>query len=257
MQLIIVWRRLLLGPSFENVRYIQSHNGIGYPAATVEKLSARFAIGKLGSIAAVTEIVIIDDHAIVRAGVKRLLAQRPDINVKEATTAEAGLSLLKTSPFDLVILDLNLPGLGGLEALKRIRQVNPNISILVFSMHDEPIFVARALEAGALGYVSKCAAPEEILTAIDSAIGRKGYIENSIAAELSNRSLNDDFLRTLTVRDLEILRLLADGRTLTEIAAAFGIAYKTVANTCARLRVKLGVRTTVDLINVSRRLGLN
>lgn len=204
-----------------------------------------------------SQILVIDDHSIVRAGIKRLLSQHPDVTVTEAATAETGMDLLKAQSFDLVILDLNLPGIGGLEALRRLRQVNQALPILVFSMHDEPIYVARTLEAGAVGYISKCAAPDEILQAIHAASHHKSYIDHAIAAELNDRSMDDDFLRALTARELEILRLLAQGRTLTEIAAVFKVAYKTIANTCTRLRGKLGVRTTIDLVSVSRRLGLS
>jgi DNA-binding NarL/FixJ family response regulator len=204
-----------------------------------------------------TRILVVDDHAIVRAGIRRLLAAVPDIELLEAETGEDALALISGPAVRLVILDLNLPKLGGLELLNRILKARPKLPVLVFSMHAEPIYVARALQAGARGYVSKNAAPDELLKAIRAVLDGQSYIEAEIAQELGDGETADkSYLRTLTKRDLEIMRLLAQGQSLAQIAATLGVAYKTVANTCSHIKEKLGVTRTADLIRISIDQGL-
>ena len=188
-----------------------------------------------------TQILLVEDHAIVRSGIRKLLSGKPDITLKEAATGEAALSALRSDACDLVILDLNLPGLGGLELLRRILAAHPGLKVLVFSLHTEAVYAARAMEAGARGYISKNAAPEELLEAIETVLAGGTAIERDIAQELGNRGAEEDaYLRPLTQRDMEILRLLADGKSLAEIAGALGVAYKTVANTLSRIKDKPG-----------------
>jgi DNA-binding NarL/FixJ family response regulator len=159
--------------------------------------------------------------------------------------------------FDLLILDLNLPGLGGLELLRRILAAHPNLKVLVFSLHTEAVYAARAMEAGARGYISKNAAPEELLEAIENVLAGGTAIERDIAQELGSRGAEEEsYLRPLTQRDIEILRLLADGKSLAQIADALGVAYKTVANTLSRIKDKLGVSHTADLIRITIGQGL-
>ncbi len=204
-----------------------------------------------------TTLLLVEDHAIVRAGLSRLLSARADVILQSAVTAEEALAQIKTAMPELIILDLNLPGLSGFEALRRLRLAAPATPILVFSMHSEPIYADRALEGGAMGYVSKSAPPDEILMAIDTLLHGETYVEKEIAREISDgRTKSGDYLRQLTGRDIEILRLLAEGRTLTEIAQSLGVAYKTIANTCTRIREKLGVRSLAELVSVTKGLGL-
>jgi DNA-binding NarL/FixJ family response regulator len=204
-----------------------------------------------------TAILLIDDHAIVRSGIRKLLAGLPEIDLKEVATGEAALLELRGAQFDLVILDLNLPGLGGLELLRRILAAHPGVKVLVFSLHTEAVYAARAMEAGARGYISKNAAPEELLEAIESVLAGGTAIERDIAQELGTRGAEEEaYLRPLTRRDMEILRLLADGKSLAQIADALGVAYKTVANTLSRIKDKLGVSHTADLIRITIGQGL-
>ena len=204
-----------------------------------------------------TAILLIDDHAIVRSGIRKLLAGLPEIDLKEVATGEAALLELRGAQFDLVILDLNLPGLGGLELLRRILAAHPGVKVLVFSLHTEAVYAARAMEAGARGYISKNAAPEELLEAIESVLAGSTAIERDIAQELGTRGAEEEaYLRPLTQRDMEILRLLADGKSLAQIADALGVAYKTVANTLSRIKDKLGVSHTADLIRITIGQGL-
>ncbi len=204
-----------------------------------------------------SRILVVDDHAIVRSGVRRLLADLRDLELQEAASGEEALEQVRDGAFDLVILDLNLPGLGGLELLRRLLKSSQKLSVLVFSLHTEAIYANRAMEAGARGFVSKSAAPEEFLAAVQTVLAGGSVIERDIASEIATQEIGENaYLRPLTQRDLEILRLLAAGNSLTEIGEALGIAYKTVANTLSRIKEKLVVTHTADLIRIAIGRGL-
>lgn len=204
-----------------------------------------------------THLLVVDDHAIVRSGIRRLLGERADIEVSEAASGEEAMHAVLDRPVHLIVLDLNLPGLGGLELLRRLTRATPKTPILVFSQHAEAIYAAKALEAGAKGFVSKNAMPEEFLEAVDAVLAGDVAIEKSIQREMAMRDMAEDaYLKPLTERDIEILRLLASGNSLSEIAAKLGIAYKTVANTLSRIKEKLGVGQTSDLIRIAIGRGL-
>jgi DNA-binding NarL/FixJ family response regulator len=197
--------------------------------------------------------LIVDDHPIVRAGLKRLLAGEGGIALSEAADGKEALARCREDRPDLVILDLNLPGIGGLELIRRFRLEDPDLRILVISMHDDPIFALRALQAGALGYVSKNAPPDELLDGIRRVAEGQSYVARELAQEMAllqvhaRRRPIDDLSR----RDLEILRLLGAGRSLREIADALGLSYKTIANTCGQMKLKLGVQRTAELIRIA------
>ena len=202
-------------------------------------------------------LLVVDDHAIVRSGIRRLLGNRDDIQVLEAASGEQAMSVVAANSVQLIVLDLNLPGLGGLELLRRLARAAPKTPILVFSQHAEAIYATKALEAGARGFVSKNALPEEFLEAIDAVLAGGVAIEKGVQREMAMRDLAQDaYLKPLTERDIEILRLLAAGNSLSEIAAKLGIAYKTVANTLSRIKEKLGVGQTSDLIRIAIGRGL-
>ena len=203
------------------------------------------------------KILIVDDHAIVRDGLARLLAADGEHEIRMAASGREALTQARAFRPELTILDLNLPGLGGLELLRRLVRVGAG-RILVLTMHAEPLYARRSLEAGAHGYVSKNAAPEELLEAIKTVLAGGTAIERDIAQELGSRGAEEDaYLRPLTKRDMEILRLLADGKSLAQIAEALGVAYKTVANTLSRIKDKLGVSQTADLIRIAIGQGLS
>jgi two-component system, NarL family, invasion response regulator UvrY len=204
------------------------------------------------------KILLIDDHAIVRAGLRRLLTAIPNVAIAEAATGRDAIVRYREQRPDVVILDLNLPGIGGLELLQRLLIDDPAARVLVFSMHAEAIYASRALQAGAKGYMSKNAAPEELLAAIRRLAEGGRYIENEIAQELVLQSTPEGHpLQQLTERDLEIMRLLGEGRSLAEIAAELGVSYKTIANTCSQIKAKLGVARTADLIRLSIEMGVS
>ena len=202
------------------------------------------------------KLLIVDDHAVVRAGLRRLFASLPNTAIDEVSSGEDAIARFREMRPDIVLLDINLPGIGGLELLKRILADEPAAKVLVFSMHVEPVYASRALQAGARGYVSKNAAPDELLTALQKVAAGGRYVEQDIAQELAIQAVpQGHVLDQLTERDMEILRLLGDGRSLSEIAQTLGIGYKTAANGCSLLKSKLGVARTADLIRLSVEMG--
>jgi DNA-binding NarL/FixJ family response regulator len=198
------------------------------------------------------KLLLVDDHPIVRAGVKRLLATVPDIEVSEAADGRAALAAFRRNRPDIVVLDLNLPGIGGVELLRRF--VLEEARVLIFSMHAEPLYVNNAMQAGAMGYVSKSAPPEEILEAVARVAEGGRYIEHEIAQDLA---LFRQPQTQLTPRDIEILRLIAQGNRMGEIATAIGVSYKTVANTISMIKTKLGASSTADLVRIAIESGLS
>jgi len=200
-------------------------------------------------------LLLVDDHAIVRDGLKRLIASRFAYDMHEAADGREALALLRRQPIDLVILDLNLPGLGGVELLRRIVQ-SGRARVLVFSMHAEPIYVSRALEAGAAGYISKNIAPDELLTAVQRVASGGRYVEQDIAQSLAVGGAAPS-MGQLTARELEIMRLLGQGRSLAEISDAVGLGYKTVANTLTQMKSKLGAARTADLVRMAVEAGVS
>ena len=206
------------------------------------------------------KILVVDDHPIVRAGVRRLLASELGMEIAEAASGKEALIAARATPPDLVILDLNLPGMGGFDIIARLIRDKPRPLILVLSMHDDPIFAMRALEAGADGYVSKNAPPTQILEAVASLAKGQRYIGPELAQQLAlwNSRAAAHPLKDLSRRDLEILRLLGEGRSIQQIADALGIGYKTVANNCGQIKAKLGVKRTAELVRfavMNRELG--
>lgn len=198
------------------------------------------------------KILLVEDHAVVREGVRRLLSVHMTASITEAGDVESALASYAQDKPDLVILDLNLTGAGGLEMLRRLLVMEPDAKVLIFSMHAEPGFAARALKAGAKGYVSKSAPSEELIAAVNRVLQGGSYIDRDMASALAlGQHVTDDPLQSLSVREVEILRLLGQGKSLTAIADALGVAYKTVANNCSQMKAKLGVERTADLIRLA------
>jgi DNA-binding NarL/FixJ family response regulator len=198
------------------------------------------------------KVLIVDDHAVVRQGVHRLLATMPNMTIFEASTAHEALNFVRRDAPDIVVLDINLEGASGLELLRRIKIERTACRVLMFSMHSEPIYASRALKAGASGYVCKSASSNELVTAVLKIAAGETYLDTTMAGELVMSSVRaDDPLRKLTNREIEILRMLGEGKSLQDIADAIGIAYKTVANSCGRIKEKLDLPRTSDLIRFS------
>lgn len=203
------------------------------------------------------KVLLIEDHAIVRAGCARVLGARPEIEVVEAKTGRDGVEAAKAGA-DVVILDLNLPDIRGLEVLQAIKAADPELKVIIFSMYDDPALVGRAREAGALGFVTKNDDPELLLEAIDSVLAGQVYLGRSVAQKLALASLTADPLAHLTERERTLVDLLGSARTLGEISAELDVSYRTAAALAARARQKLGLRTNSALIKfaVERRRDL-
>jgi two-component system, NarL family, invasion response regulator UvrY len=199
------------------------------------------------------KVLVVDDHPIVRAGLRRLLADEPEVDIREAADGKAALGAFREHRPDVVILDLNLPGAGGIDVISRLKAADPGARVLILSMHDDLVHVARALQAGAAGYLVKDASPDDILLAIRRVAAGQTYLERAMAEKLAFAAIRTrpDPQRELSARDLGILRLLAEGRTLPQIAETIGIGYKTAANLCSRLKTKLGAASTADLIRIA------
>jgi DNA-binding NarL/FixJ family response regulator len=195
-------------------------------------------------------ILIVDDHAVIRAGLRQLLMSTIGAECWEADSAGAALAIVAERRPDVALLDLGLPALGGLAILPQLREFG--VRALVLSMNTDLIYVTRALHAGALGYVSKNVSPDELVGAIQAVADGKRYIEQRLAQALALQGADvRNGLPRLTEREMEIMRLLAAGRSFMEISNAFGVSYKTVANTAGQLRTKLGVARTADLIRLA------
>ena len=195
-------------------------------------------------------ILIVDDHPIVASGCRALLAGDPDIAILEASDAESGEEAFVTERPDICVLDINLPGVSGFELARRILARDGMARIVMFSMNDDPIFAARAIETGAKGYVSKSGDPGDLIEAIRK-VGEGGvFLPAAIAQSIafSGPGLAENRLAKLTQREIEILRLLGAGKSLSEIAWLVHSSYKTIANTSSIMRQKLGLRSSSELV---------
>ena len=198
------------------------------------------------------KILIVDDHGVVREGLHRLFQSHFEAQVFEAANIDEGLAIYARERPDVVVLDLNLEGAGGLELLRRVLAIDGAARVIVFSMHHEPIYAIRAVRGGARGYVSKSAPVEELIAAIRKVRAGEQYIDRDLASRIAVSQIStDDPLQSLSIRELEILRMLGQGKSMTSISESLGIAYKTVANICTQIKVKLGVDRTADLIRLA------
>ncbi|HEU0156571.1 MAG TPA: response regulator transcription factor [Stellaceae bacterium] len=204
------------------------------------------------------KVLIVEDHPIVRSGLRRMLAAEAEEEIREAANGQEALAIFKAWRPAVTVLDLNLPGLGGLGVIERLKAADPDARIVVLSMHDDPMHVTRALQAGASGYVTKNAQPSEITDAVRRVARGRTYVEHAIAEELVFSSIHPQLLplTELSTREIEVLRLLAQGRRLSEIAETVGISQKTAANSCSRIKAKLGAASTADLVRIALRSGL-
>jgi DNA-binding NarL/FixJ family response regulator len=208
---------------------------------------------------ATIRILLVDDHAIVREGYLSLLSKQPGLQVvAEAADGTQAYQRFKESSPDVVITDLSLPGISGLEFISRIKQRNAEAKILVFSMHQNPSFAVQASRAGALGYVTKSSPPEVLLRAIHEVYSGRHTLSADIAQALALEKLGSErmALETLTVREFEILRLLVEARTAEDIAQTLNISPKTVGNCHYLIKRKLGVASDIELTRLAIKLNV-
>ncbi len=197
-------------------------------------------------------VFIADDHAIVRQGLKQIVADTADIRLAgEAATGQETLQLVRSGICDVLVLDLNMPGISGLEILRVLKQERPDLPVLVLSIHAEDQYATRCLKAGAAGYLTKESAPEELVKAIRQVVAGGKYVSRNLGEslalrlnEISDRPLHE----TLSDREFQVLQLMGAGKSLTEIAAALSLSVKTVSTYRARMLEKLALKNSAEII---------
>ena len=203
-------------------------------------------------------VLLVDDHAVVREGYRRLLERDQRIQVVgEAADAAQACKLAASIEPTVVVMDIALPGGSGLEAMRRMLVHEPRLRVLIFSMHGEAIFVSRAMQAGARGYITKSSAPEVLVTAVHAIAQGERFLSEDVAAEGPNSDrLPASGIDTLTTREFEVLQRLARGESVKDIGEKLGLSEKTVANHQSVIREKLGVKNGVQLARLAAELGL-
>ena len=205
-------------------------------------------------------IMIADDHAIVRAGLKQIVGEIPDMEVAgEAASGQEALALARRGNLDVVLLDLSMPGRGGMDALRQLKKEQPDLPVLILSIYAEDQYALRALKAGAAGYLTKDGAPDELVAAIRRAAAGRRYIRSSLAEKLAGELAGDtDKLphERLSDREYQVMLMLASGKTVGGIANELSLSVKTISTNRARLLRKMGLSTNAELTYyaVKRRL---
>jgi DNA-binding NarL/FixJ family response regulator len=198
------------------------------------------------------KVLLADDHSIVRAGLRRLIEESGDMAVvAEAANGRDALRAVENARPDVAVIDLSMPGLDGLEVISRLHADDPSLPLLVLTMHEEGQYVVRAIEAGAMGYITKQSAPEQLVNAIRKVIGGSRFLTDEAAEALALRVARgaggQNLLDTLSMRELQVLRRLAMGATNREIASIYGISIKTVDTYRFRILKKLDLRNNAEL----------
>ncbi len=206
------------------------------------------------------EVFIADDHALVRRGLREILAETPDILVTgEAGTSDETIAQIRQRPWDVLILDLSLPGRSGLDVLKEVRQLRPRMPVLILSMHAEEHFALRLLRAGANGYLNKESAPNELVRAIHTVHRGDIYLSPSLLQRLRDQAAGQTTAapyETLSDREFEVLCRIAAGETIADMARHMGLRPKTVLTYRTRLLRKLRLTRSQDLAAYARQAKL-
>jgi two-component system, NarL family, invasion response regulator UvrY len=198
-----------------------------------------------------TRILIVDDHELVRRGLKQVLLEEfPDVEFGEATSAKDALHFLTRLDWDLVLLDINIPGRSGLEVLEEAHRARPKLPVLVLSAYSEEEFAVRSIQLGASGYLMKSNASDELVAAARKVLSGGKFVTASLAERLAS-ILGGDIRRTphesLSARELQVVRLVASGKTLKEIGTQLSLSEKTIATYRARIAQKLGLSSNVEI----------
>lgn len=207
-----------------------------------------------------TRILLVDDHPIVRQGIKQVLtgAFEP-AHVGEAANAEEGLTEVRSTDWDVIVLDITLPRMSGLDLLKELKRERPMLPVLVLSMHPADQFARRAIYAGASGYLTKDSAPTELVKAIVEVMAGRRYLNPAAIEELMAHQQHDRGLRPhegLSDREYQVLRMIASGLTVSQVAARLTLSVKTVSTYRARVLEKMNMRTTAELMHYGIQHGL-
>lgn len=206
-----------------------------------------------------TKVLLVDDHELVRAGFRRLLEDGDKFTViAESGSGEQAVQDFNKHHPDVVVMDISMPGIGGVGAIERIIAREPNARILVLSVHEDSVFTTRAMQAGALGFIPKRSAPEEMLKAVELVAQGKTCIAPEIAQQLAMQKLtgSENPLDVLSQREFEVFRLLAEGKTVNEIADILSLSPKTVGTHHTNIKQKLNVSNSAELARLAIRSGL-
>lgn len=206
------------------------------------------------------QVLLVDDHAVVRDGLRSILEASGEISCSQAESAEIALEMLdQQHPVDVVLLDITLPGMSGLDALAEIHLRRPNLPVLLLSMHPEEQFAVRALRMGAIGYLSKSAPSSEVLAAVKAAASGATYLSRHIAAQVA-RGIGPEgsgpLHESLSNREFEILRMIGSGKPVSEIGHDLGLSVKTVSTYRERILDKLNLSNNYDIIRYVLQEGL-
>ena len=204
-------------------------------------------------------VLLTDDHEVVRAGYTRLLESTSDIDViAEASSGEEACTNYFECRPDVLIMDLNMPGMGGLEACRRIRARDPKANILVFSVHENEVMLERALDAGIKGYISKRSASRVMIQAVRKVAAGDVYVCEGMMSHIigQRKSQEGGQLKDLTPREFEVFRLLADSKSVNEIAGILNISPKTAGHHMTHIKEKLGISNIAELTHLAIRLGI-
>ena len=204
-------------------------------------------------------LLIVDDHPIVRRGLKEILRSETDLSVEEATGGREALTEIKQQRFDLVIVDLDMPGMNGLELLKEIKRVDKDYAVLVLSVYPEDQVAVRVLKAGAAGFLSKEAAPDQLVTAIRRILAGGKHISEHVADLLLGYlegSSDKGIHEKLSDREFQILCLFGEGKTIKQIADTLHLSSPTVSTYRARILNKMEMKTTAELVRYAIQTGI-
>jgi len=205
------------------------------------------------------KVLLVDDHAVVRSGLRRLLEINNAIEVvAEAESGEIAYQQFGEVSPDIVVMDISMPGMGGLEAAKRILQRYSHAKIIIFSMHEAVSFASQALKTGVRGFVTKTGLAEDLLHAVLEVANGRTFLSAGIAQKIALQSLmgDSDPMHQLSSREFEVFRLLAEGRKVEEVAHMLKISQKTVANYYTIIKQKLGVASPVEMVRLAMKHGL-
>jgi len=200
-------------------------------------------------------VLMVDDHPLVRAGFRYVLHNQHNYRVLEAESAEQAYGLYRSEQPDVVVMDISMPGIGGLEGIRKLKAFNDEVIIIVLSVRDDPNSVSHAMDLGARGYLSKNCAPEELVNAIKHVLKGNVYLSASLQMEES-QGVNESGLKSLTKREFEVFQYLAQGRSINSIATTLNRSVKTMNNHRSSILKKLHAKNTTQLALIAQREGI-
>ena len=205
-------------------------------------------------------LLIVDDHAVVREGLKQIFSDTSDLVVAdEASSAEKAINKIIENNYDVLLTDISMPGRGGLELLQEIKEINPELRVLILSMHPEQQYALRALKAGASGYLTKNTPPEELIKAIRKIAQGRRYITETVSEQMADdlsKDTSKPLHETLSDREYQTMRLIASGKTVSGIAKELSLSVKTVSTYRSRILVKMNMKNNAAITYYAIKQGL-